>query len=1129
MRRAVRMARHVFIVAAVASAGVAAAVASNQILNGDKWALTWAGWAFGFTVFGTVLATAWEKVEPSPRRVSRRKYRRRVWSSVEQMETVGLVTQAEYVLRTRQVYVDVALQPQPVTQATSDTGVGEPANSDGRQAGQRAPLASFLAPGRVLAVLGAAGSGKTTLARYTALDLAERKWLWRRRFWQDLAEREWVPWRRRFWEARFWRRRPLPILLYLRDHAEAILTSPGEETNQIGLAQAAAAAPWLEGVIAADWLDRHLSKGRCVVLLDGLDEVADGSDRKRVVDWAERQISRYRRNAFVVTSRPHGYEDNRLSNAEVLRVQRFAISQIRDFLEVWYRAIERRARQGDRTQIDRDAAGAAHELFDRIVGLPALYDLAANPLLLTMIANVHRYGGQLPAGRAALYAEICLVLVHRRQDVRNIVIDPKVDALTGPQKQLIVQELAWHMMRYKSRDIPVTDACSAIRAVLRRADPDLSPEAFLEYARRSGLLTEHRHGHYGFVHLTLQEHLAATSALAPRYTARRQHLIANVTDSWWRETILLWAASADASPVVEACLNARTAPALSLAFALDDQALELDPDLRDQLSQLLATTPSSPQESLLLDGIAFDRLLHRSYTLPGGTRLCTTPVSNDLWNRYTTHKDIPSIRPGTPQAASGADIHGLVTWTSTLNPDIPYRLPTPDEARQALAGDHHSDLTAIWAQASLAHDLSLIPRPDQPHPHLPTNDQINNLPGLIIRFAWPLILLICRDTTPSLGRLLRYGRLRDSTHPTDRLIHALDLAYALDLASESNAPIANRALDMARDLAHDLGLERFDFQVARNLAVTVARDLDLDLALARSSAASRYNVGDLVRDFDLALDLALAVDRDLDHALDLDGDLDRARGIRVSDGHLVRGRRARARERGLGRGSELVRDLVRSFARDSLLASEHDLDHTRERALDRDLTLISEFSADRILDLDFSGARVTGAILEKVDFRTQVIFARGYIDLVVRYLVKGGTGSPGRSQQLASVSQFELFLSHELDVLRFLDSPVDDPNAVLDRLVSSGDSADGLPRDVVESLEAARQLTSLLMSRNRTITSADMVFVIVCVLRAISLLNKNALSHREPIRNLIGVLATLIAFVEPGPALAGTGVVLAPV
>jgi hypothetical protein len=40
----------------------------------------------------------------------------------------------------------------------------------------------------------------------------------------------------------------------------------------------------------------------------------------------------------------------------------------------------------------------------------------------------------------------------------------------------------------------------------------------------------------------------------------------NVSDPWWRETTLLYAARADADPVVKACLDAGTVDALALAF-----------------------------------------------------------------------------------------------------------------------------------------------------------------------------------------------------------------------------------------------------------------------------------------------------------------------------------------------------------------------------------------------------------------------------------------------------------------------------------------------------------------------------------------------------------------------------------
>jgi ABC-type glutathione transport system ATPase component len=102
------------------------------------------------------------------------------------METIGLVTQAEYVLRTRQVYVDVALQPRPVTETMPDGGVGGGATMP---AGDRRSLASFLTPGSVLAVLGAAGSGKTTMVRYTALTMAEQRWWpWHAGFWRPAPD-----------------------------------------------------------------------------------------------------------------------------------------------------------------------------------------------------------------------------------------------------------------------------------------------------------------------------------------------------------------------------------------------------------------------------------------------------------------------------------------------------------------------------------------------------------------------------------------------------------------------------------------------------------------------------------------------------------------------------------------------------------------------------------------------------------------------------------------------------------------------------------------------------------------------------------------------------------------------------
>jgi len=149
---------------------VAGGTAVNQVLTGDhRLSFTALYFALVFTVLGVLLDRLPARGGGGMGRTSRRRYLRRVRASAEQMETIGLVTQAEYVLRTRQVYVHVTLQPRPVTETVPDGGVGGVAAAP---VGVRKPLA----PGNVLTVLGAAGSGKTTLVRYTALTMAEQRW-----------------------------------------------------------------------------------------------------------------------------------------------------------------------------------------------------------------------------------------------------------------------------------------------------------------------------------------------------------------------------------------------------------------------------------------------------------------------------------------------------------------------------------------------------------------------------------------------------------------------------------------------------------------------------------------------------------------------------------------------------------------------------------------------------------------------------------------------------------------------------------------------------------------------------------------------------------------------------------------
>src|SRR5262249_7225281 len=157
-----------------------------------------------------------------------------------------------------------------------------------------------------------------------------------------------------------------------------------------------------------------------------------------------------------------------------------------------------------------------------------------------------------------------------RQESKGL---PDQTGLRGPQKAHIVRGLALAMMRAKVRDLPIADACEAIEDDLRASSTVIAPAGFLNEVRQSGPLVERAPDRYAFAHLPLQESLAA--ARLGRHDA--DLLVRNVDDPWWRETTLLWAADADATPIVTACLDSGTVRALALAFDCADEARALAP------------------------------------------------------------------------------------------------------------------------------------------------------------------------------------------------------------------------------------------------------------------------------------------------------------------------------------------------------------------------------------------------------------------------------------------------------------------------------------------------------------------------------------------------------------------------
>src|SRR5260370_27485903 len=314
-----------------------------------------------------------------------------------------------------------------------------------------------------------------------------------------------------------------------------------------------------------EWIERRMNKGKCLVLLDGLDEVAYPEQRHQVVQWVQQQMIAYGKNRFVITSRPFGYRSNPLENVRTLEVQSFTLEQVERFIQKWYRANEIKSAMRDDPGVRMKAEDGAKDLLYRLLQSQRLVALVVNPLLLTMVATVHRYRGSLPGTRVMLYKEVCEVFLGKRQEARGVKQELRIE-----QRLLVLQDLAYQMMIDGTREIECIRAQEIIREVLQRVSGDWSPQRFLKQIEQvSSLLLERENGVYTFAHLTFQEYLAVVHI---REKHLEHFLPERVGVSWWREAIRLYCAQAEATAILEACV--KEAPISVAAFTLATECLE---------------------------------------------------------------------------------------------------------------------------------------------------------------------------------------------------------------------------------------------------------------------------------------------------------------------------------------------------------------------------------------------------------------------------------------------------------------------------------------------------------------------------------------------------------------------------
>jgi hypothetical protein len=424
-------------------------------------------------------------------------------------------------------------EPQLVTPGASGTDVpdevrryqrdiyGERPEEDGDDEDQLLPgnpeeILDVLGRERTQVILGGPGSGKSTLLQYAMLRTCE-----------PTGDPAAVP--------RHLAGEPIPFLIELRNYV--LQRAPDFVRHLLRRSE-----DFYGAALDTDSLNHVLAEdGKAMVFFDGLDEVFDPDERRRVIDQFQAFARRYPACRTVVTSRIAGYDRTALGLAgfEHYTLMPLTLGHIRNFANRWYRYYTLEG-------TERTAQG----LVQRIIESPRLLDLAGNPLLLTMMAVIYK-DRDLPNERWRLY-ERCAETLLEDWDIGKGIEDEdfklKVPLRTA-QKSEILEQVSLYMLEHSQAGSELNAiAYAPLQGILTNYLTDkyqLSPgeaeaiavDILRHLMERTYVLASIGERIFGFVHRTFMEYFAARSCLA-QFNARKsdfEWLNNDIFGAHWRQ------------------------------------------------------------------------------------------------------------------------------------------------------------------------------------------------------------------------------------------------------------------------------------------------------------------------------------------------------------------------------------------------------------------------------------------------------------------------------------------------------------------------------------------------------------------------------------------------------------------
>ncbi|MGG0188249.1 NACHT domain-containing protein [Bacillus rhizoplanae] len=503
-------------------------------------------------------------------------------------------------------YTDTQETIKVIEETGNSGGLEESNNLIGREkSNERKAVGDILGNSSRLTILAGPGGGKSTLLKRIAISYAfpERKEL----IDDQLPVRPWFPLFIRCRQLDFSANTSImDILLEIPHRAEI-----GGLTNEFGIL-----------------VNQVLQNGSALILVDGLDEIADESLRVAFVHQLRVFLATYPKANIVITSRKAGFRI--IGGALIPHCKHYELAEF-DYNDVerltisWHKEVV-----GD----NQDVYVEARKLATSICNSYRLMNLAKNPLLLTTLLLVKRWVGQLPTRRSVLYGKAIEVLLmtwnvegHEPLDQEEVI--PQLSYVAYSMMLDGVQSIS--LKRLKELLISARKQMPEILGYTKMSVQEMIDRV----ESRSSLLVLNGHEIengtlypiYEFQHLTFQEYLASKAIVEGYYLNQSEKdtlwslLQPHLKDETWKEVIALAAvlSGRKVQPVVKELLlllkedsnNRNTKETVELTNLLLQcilDEIQISPDLLQECFEWLCIRWEENRERELTES-----LLHSKY------------------------------------------------------------------------------------------------------------------------------------------------------------------------------------------------------------------------------------------------------------------------------------------------------------------------------------------------------------------------------------------------------------------------------------------------------------------------------------------------------------------------------------